>query len=276
MPELRHPLSLRLSRRRRRAPRVAPAHVRRRYAPRVLPFAAVVEAAIAAEFAREVAFVLREIVPVLAARGALHHSVQDAVSLSEIWHLLNDRLNPISLLRRLFQQVDRETLVALERRLPEIPIPAVISNGNQLQEQWVRRNVDLIQVQPRIQRAVQEVLAQPLDRGVRVEDIQKQLQEQFGIEERRAQLIARDQTLKLAGQLQEQRQTQAGIRRYVWTTSDDERVRPDHAALDGTVQEWDAPPVIDSRTGRRGHPGSDFQCRCNSDPILDEPAAEDE
>lgn len=241
--------------------------MRRRYAPHVLPFAAQVEAAIAEEFQRQVAIVLREIDPLLLMRGAR----RDAVSLPELLRLLTDRFRPVAILRRLYGQVDRETLHSLERRLPQLPIAAVVSNAQAQAEVWTRRNANLIQVAPRVQRAVQEALAQPLERGVRVEEIKARLVEQFNFEERRAQLIARDQTLKLAGQLQEARQTQAGITRYVWTTSDDERVRPDHADLDGTVQEWATPPVVDQRTGRRGHPGDDFQCRCNADPILDDP-----
>ena len=238
-------------------------------APSVLPFAATLEDLIAAEFRRQVEIVLREITPILLSRG-VRRDRQDAVSLTELWQQINDRPNVEPALRRLFQQVDRENLRALEQRLPELSIAAVVSNGNALRDRWVRQNVNLIQVRPRVQRAVEQVLAQPLDRGVRVEEIAAQLQERFGIEERRAALIARDQTLKLSGQLQEQRQTQAGISRYVWTTSGDERVRHDHAILDGTVQSWDAPPVVDQRTGRRAHPGGDFQCRCTADPVLDD------
>lgn len=235
-------------------------------APHVLPLAGVVERLLGEEFARQAALVLREVEPILVHMGARH----DAVSLAELYRLLSDRTHPEAILRRLFGQVDRETLKALERRVPTLAIPAVVSSGSQLAEQWIKRNANLIKVEPAIQRAIHKVLEEPLHQGVRVEAVKKRLQERFEIEERRAQLIARDQTLKLAGQLQEARQTQAGIKRYVWTTSDDERVRPDHAALDGTIQEWDNPPVVDKRTGRRAHPGGDYQCRCTADPVLDD------
>jgi SPP1 gp7 family putative phage head morphogenesis protein len=259
------------TRRSRRAPRPAPAQVRRQYAPRPLRFAAELEALLAREFQALASIALRELEPLL-----IHQlgARKDAASLSDLWRRLRSTLRPEAILRRLFQQVNADVTASLERRLPELPLASVVSNGAQLREAWVARNADLIKVEPRLQRAIEEVLSAPLERGVRVEEIRKQLQERFGIEERRAQLIARDQTLKLAGQLQEERQTQAGIKRYVWTTSDDERVREDHAALDGTIQEWANPPVVDKRTGRRGHPGDDFQCRCSADPILDEPEEE--
>jgi SPP1 gp7 family putative phage head morphogenesis protein len=213
---------------------------------------------------------MAEIDDLLIARGVR----RDAVSIRELFRLLTSRLNPRAILRRLFGQVDLEQSRALREQLPTVPLPAVVSNGGGLQEAWVRRNTDLIQAEASVQRAVEKVLAQPLDQGVRVEEIRAELQKELGISKRRAQLIARDQTLKLAGQLAEARQTQAGIRRYVWTTSADERVRPDHAELDGQVIEWDSPPVVDKRTGRRGHPGDDFQCRCTADPILDDPDPE--
>lgn len=219
------------------------------------------------------AITLREIEPLLIFRGAR----RDAVSLAELWRTLKTTLRPEAVLRRLFRQTDLATLRALEGRLPELPIAAVVSRAPQLQQTWVRKNVDLIQVEPRVRRAVEQVLAQPLDRGLRVEEIKAELTEQFGFEARRAELIARDQTLKLAGELQEARQTQAGIKRYVWTTSADERVRHDHAELDGKVFEWSNPPIVNAsevargRPPRREHPGGDFQCRCNADPIFDDP-----
>lgn len=251
----------------RRAPRVRPAAFRKAHAPHVLPFAARLEATIRAEFQLLIGRVLTGIVPILLARGAR----RDAVSLSELWQTLQTTQRPKAVLTKLFNQVNAETDRALAARLPGLPIAAVVRNGAQLEEQWIRKNTDLLVAGPRVQRAVEAVIAQPLDRGLSVREIQKQLETKLGVEARRAELIARDQTLKLAGQLQQARQTGAGIRRYVWTTSEDERVRPDHAKLDGTIQSWDAPPVVDQRTGRRAHPGGDFQCRCSPDPILDDP-----
>ena len=53
---------------------------------------------------------------------------------------------------------------------------------------------------------------------------------------------------------------QAGYGRYIWTTRRDDRVRPDHARLEGGIFRWDDPPVVDLRSGRRRHPGEDYQC----------------
>lgn len=104
--------------------------------------------------------------------------------------------------------------------------------------------------------------------AARVETLRAQIVEAFGATRSHADLIARDQVLKLNGQITEDRQTGAGIMQYTWSTSGDERVRPGHEELDGTVQSWSDPPEVDEKSGRRAHPGGDYQCRCVAIPEL--------
>ncbi len=163
-----------------------------------------------------------------------------------------------------------ESKSADELRVNGVPTRTVLTGAERLQADWLRANTDLIKAESDLRRRVERVLQDPLNEGRSVADLSRLLQEQAGYSQSRAELTARDQTLKMYGQIQGLRQTNAGITRYVWTTSLDERVRPDHADLDGSVQQWDAPPVVDQRTGRRGHPGIDFQCRCTAVPVLDE------
>jgi SPP1 gp7 family putative phage head morphogenesis protein len=82
-------------------------------------------------------------------------------------------------------------------------------------------------------------------------------------------LIARDQILKANADLSRTRMQRVGVTRYRWSTSRDVRVRADHAALEGTMQTFSDPPVVDQRTGRRANPGVDFQCRCVAIPVFD-------
>jgi SPP1 gp7 family putative phage head morphogenesis protein len=103
--------------------------------------------------------------------------------------------------------------------------------------------------------------------GLRHEDLAKQIIERFGVADSRAVLIARDQVSKWHGSLQHLRQVDAGVTTYTWSTSQDERVRPGHRALNGTVQDWEKPPV-DSRSGSRNHPGAAVLCRCVALPII--------
>jgi len=102
--------------------------------------------------------------------------------------------------------------------------------------------------------------------GLRVERLAYDLRERFRVSDSRAELIARDQVLKLNGQIDRQRQQQAGITEYIWRTSRDERVRETHAILDGTRQSWATPPEV--APGRYEHPGGDYQCRCSAEAII--------
>jgi len=116
---------------------------------------------------------------------------------------------------------------------------------------------------------IQETLERRSRQGARVEDLRRELMEQQGFSKSRAQLVARDQVLKYNGELTQLRHKEAGVERYEWSTSQDERVREEHAALNGTIQRWDDPPVVDRKRNRRHHPGEDFQCRCVAIPVFD-------
>lgn len=73
-------------------------------------------------------------------------------------------------------------------------------------------------------------------------EMAKQLVLEMGIEKRRALNIARDQTLKLAGNLDRMRQQEAGIDEYVWRHSGKLHPRPQHVARNGQIYRWDKPP----------------------------------
>ena len=105
--------------------------------------------------------------------------------------------------------------------------------------------------------------------GRRVESLAKDIEERFGVTTSKAELIARDQTLKLNSAITRERHAAALITEYLWTTSGDARVRESHAALDGERFSYDDPPVTND-AGDRNHPGSDYNCRCTAYPILSE------
>lgn len=114
--------------------------------------------------------------------------------------------------------------------------------------------------------------------GRSTQEMRKAIAEEFEIGKSKASLLARDQTLKLNGQVTRERQTQAGISRYVWTTTGGPvgtnlgDVRPMHGELDGQVFSWDDPPITND-DGDTNHPGEDYQCRCVATPVV--PSIED-
>lgn len=102
--------------------------------------------------------------------------------------------------------------------------------------------------------------------GQRWESLQAEIQRIGQVTERRAALIARDQVSKMNASFNEVRQTSVGIKEYDWSTVPDERRRPSHAAMQGTRQRWDAPPLVD---GEHVHPGEAIRCRCAAIPRID-------
>jgi SPP1 gp7 family putative phage head morphogenesis protein len=78
----------------------------------------------------------------------------------------------------------------------------------------------------------------------------------------------RARVLGWEGKRNEKHQVDAGIKRYEWISKRDANVRPRHQELDGTTQRWSRPPVADTRTGYRAHPGGCKNCRCRAEPIV--------
>lgn len=110
---------------------------------------------------------------------------------------------------------------------------------------------------------VSGVVERGLQEGKRYSDLAQEIQKSFGITERRATLIARDQTKKLNSSLTKLRQQEAGVTEYIWQTSGDERVRETHRANNGKKFAWNKPP------SKTGHPGDDVNCRCVAIPVLE-------
>jgi SPP1 gp7 family putative phage head morphogenesis protein len=135
-------------------------------------------------------------------------------------------------------------------------------------EQWVSANVDLIKTVPKDSLgSLKEKVYSDYMNGRSTTNIVKELQRQYGMDKRHAQLIARDQTAKLNSNITQSQQRDAGVNKYKWSTVGDGRVRDSHDALDGEIFSWDDPPETDD--GRRCHPGEDYQCRCCAIPVFD-------
>lgn len=135
-------------------------------------------------------------------------------------------------------------------------------------DKWVSDNVNLIVTMPgqSLDKMKDKVLAD-FEQGKRSTDMAKDLQRLYSIDKKHAKFIARDQTAKLNGQITRAQQKDAGINKYVWCTSLDERVRPSHAELEGQICDWDDPPM--NSDGRACHPGEDFNCRCTAEAVID-------
>lgn len=133
-----------------------------------------------------------------------------------------------------------------------------------LVDEWRQQNVDLIKTIPtRLHDELRGVVQKAFADAWPWKRLSESIQQRFSVNEFVARRIARDQMGKLHGQLTQARQEAAGVKRYIWRTSKDERVRPEHAARENVEFSWDVPPDD-------GHPGIPIQCRCHAEPVLDE------
>lgn len=138
-------------------------------------------------------------------------------------------------------------------------------------EKWVSDNVDLIKTIPEdTLEKMKDIVYEGFASGKTTTRMVKEIRMVYGVSRRRAELIARDQTAKLNGQIQRAQQMDAGITEYIWTDCRDGRVRARHRELHGETCSWDNPPVVDIKTGRRCHPGQDYQCRCIGRPVFNQ------
>lgn len=129
---------------------------------------------------------------------------------------------------------------------------------------FVSENVALIKSIPSQMLAdIEKRVTRAIAQGATPAQLAEEIKQASGVADRRAMLIARDQVGKYFGLVAKDRQRAMGVTRYVWRTANDERVRPEHAAREGEVFEWSDPP-------EGGHPGQDYQCRCVSEPVLDD------
>jgi SPP1 gp7 family putative phage head morphogenesis protein len=183
--------------------------------------------------------------------------------------------NIAPLLDRSGRQVVRHTTQELSRVL-KVNLRENIPGLQGQIDDWRRANVGLIEtgvrasqeavkLRPSLLGDVSRTVEELHTKGIRVEAVAGELRRRFGVSDSRAELIARDQVLKLNGQINRSRQRAVGIQRYQWVTSRDERVRETHAELDGSTQSWDSPPEVGE--GRNEHPGGDYQCRCIAVPL---------
>lgn len=135
--------------------------------------------------------------------------------------------------------------------------------SQELLNNWIKTNTELITNVNRKQLAsLQRIFRDNAYTNVRASELHASISKVFKGTRSNVKLIAVDQVQKLNGQLDQFKQTQAGIEGYYWRTSRDERVRSSHVVREGKYFRWDAPPPD-------GHPGQPIRCRCDAEPAVD-------
>lgn len=141
-------------------------------------------------------------------------------------------------------------------------------------------NVALIKsVKDEYKEKVGKLLRDNVMDGQRPSNIVTQIKEVGNVSKSRARFIARDQTAKANSDITQLRAEALGAKMYVWSSSNDERSRPDHDVLDGMYCKYGDSSVFSDDQGKTwkkrstigavedvaGHP---INCRCVQLPVI--------
>ena len=105
--------------------------------------------------------------------------------------------------------------------------------------------------------------------GYRFDRLAKIIEDKYKVSATKAEFLARTETSIFMSKFREREFSEAGITRYIWRTSGDQRVRDVHKHLNGKIFFYSQPPIADIATGTRANPGGIWNCRCIDEPILD-------
>lgn len=134
----------------------------------------------------------------------------------------------------------------------------------------VEENVSLIKSIPeQYHRQVEGAVMRSITSQQGGKDLIPFLKKYSGITERRATLIAEDQTRKAYNSINRARLQKMGFNEFEWLhTAGSQHPRKLHVKMSGNIYRFDKPPVIDDKTGERGIPGQLPNCRCRILPVI--------
>lgn len=135
-------------------------------------------------------------------------------------------------------------------------------------KQQIKENVKLIKAESKkylrtYDKQVQKLVKETVEEGWSTKTLKEAIKRATGIEENRANLIARDQIGKIFGQATKTQFKGIGLKKFEWITVGDNRVRSEHKDRAGQIYEWDNPPNGEI-------PGIAIACRCVAGIVIDE------
>lgn len=144
-------------------------------------------------------------------------------------------------------------------------------------KRWIADNVSRINsLQSEAIGKMTDIINNGYLEGYTIAELQKDIQAEFDVSKTTAAFWARNEIGNLNAQLTKLEFEDAGVKQYIWSTSQDERVRECHASFNGKIFSWDNPPEMWYMTksgmvltGRRCNPQEDYNCRCSALPVFD-------
>jgi SPP1 gp7 family putative phage head morphogenesis protein len=164
-------------------------------------------------------------------------------------------------------QLDRQV-----RQAVGVPFESIEKPIRDLVPIFAKTNVELVKTVPeRYHDRLAADVREAFETGMHPETLAERFVELDDMAENDARRIARDQIGKLNANFNQERQEAMGVTEYDWHTVNDQRVRDNHAFLDGQRFSWDDPPMGGGTNDEEpGNPGEGIQCRCSGDPVFDD------
>lgn len=117
---------------------------------------------------------------------------------------------------------------------------------------------------PEMRQKVQELVLS----GARRDVVEEMLLKNYGIDERKAKFLARNETCIMLAEYKKVTYQEMGADGFIWNTIIDGRERELHKQLNGTKWTFNNLPIIDERTGQRGLPGETYNCYHKDTEVL--------
>lgn len=246
-------------------------------------YRATLEAAIAVmrkEVEREVAAVWKTNAPAVTSGLDASLASQSRIltnALARKFQAFFDRLAPDTA-RKFVRRIDRHSSASLHSSLKEVSgglsLKTTVISGRvaEVAKAATVENVGLIKSIPQQYfKDIQGAVMRSIQKGDGVQTVLEEIRRTGAVTERRAALIARDQTAKATTAVNSARLQALKVRKFEWLHSGGgKEPRQLHKnTLNGQVFSLDDPPIIDERTGERGLPGQLINCRCRMIPVID-------
>jgi len=115
---------------------------------------------------------------------------------------------------------------------------------------------------------MRDEIAKMANTGKSVKTIADYITKQFGIDQKHAKFLARNESAIATSSYLSAKYEAEGFTHFRWHTIMDGRERESHKKLNGELCSFANPPIIDERTGQRGLPGQTYNCRCTFSPVI--------
>lgn len=181
---------------------------------------------------------------------------------------------------RMIEQVNQNSATSLKMSLKDVSKDLTVKTdfmGERLHEitkSATEESVGLIKTIPQTYfNAVQKAVMNSISKdGKGIADLKRFLTPIYQGNERKAELVALDQTRKVYQRINSERMKQLGIKKFKWLHSGGGAVpRALHVELSGQIFSFDNPPEIGEMYGQKVHglPGDLPNCGCRMSPVFD-------